>query len=113
VCAPGQGCQKKSLAPYHQACTRLLRADYCGNGTSYTVDGTLLNLYDGVGIQADTERWNLEAEWTEGGARCMARRRLSSSASPTCQASLQSASCGASSHFSTGTLLMNEDPNAL
>jgi hypothetical protein len=113
VCAPGQGCQKKSLAPYHQACTRMLRADYCGNGTSYTVDGTLINLYDSVGIQADTESWNLEAEWTEGGARCMARRRLSSTAVPTCQATLQSASCGASSHFSTGTLLMNEDPSAL
>ena len=113
VCTPGQGCQKKSLAPYHQACTRMLRADYCGDGTSYTVDGTLINLYDGVGIQADTESWNLEAEWTEAGARCMARRRLASTAVPTCQAALSSPSCGSPSHFSSGTLLMNEDPNAL
>jgi hypothetical protein len=113
VCAPGQGCQKRSLAPYHQACTRMLRADYCGDGTSYTADGTLIDLYDAVGIQADTESWNLEAEWTEAGARCMARRRLTSTAVPICQAALQSPSCGSSSHFSSGTLLMNEDPNPL
>lgn len=113
VCTPGQGCQKKSLAPFHQACTRMLRADYCGNGTSYTADGTVINLYDAVGIQADTESWNLEAEWTEGGARCMARRRLASTAVPTCQAALYSPSCGSSSHFSSGTLLMNEDPTPL
>ncbi|HEU4408415.1 MAG TPA: ADYC domain-containing protein [Polyangiaceae bacterium] len=32
------------------ACTRMLRADDCGDGTSYTVNGTTINLYDGVVI---------------------------------------------------------------
>ncbi len=36
----------RSLRDYHQACTRAARADFCGDGTSYTVDGTLIDLYD-------------------------------------------------------------------
>lgn len=58
------------LASYHQACTRLLRADYCGDGSSYTENGTWVNLYDPLGIQQDTEDWVFEAHWDEGGARC-------------------------------------------
>jgi hypothetical protein len=33
-------------APYFQACTRMARADYCGNGRSRTVDGTMINYID-------------------------------------------------------------------
>jgi hypothetical protein len=54
-----------------QTCVRALRADYCGNGKSYTVDGTLLNIYDKVGIQLDTEAWTPEAEWATSGAVCI------------------------------------------
>src|SRR4051794_36252715 len=36
------------------SCVRALRADYCGDGTSYTVDGTTVNLFDVLGIQSDT-----------------------------------------------------------
>jgi hypothetical protein len=60
-----------SLAPYHQACTRMVRADYCGDGTSHTRDGNRINLYDTLGIQQDTESWTVEAEWDEHGARCV------------------------------------------
>ena len=35
-----------SLASYHQACTRMARADYCGDGTSHTQDGTWIEYYD-------------------------------------------------------------------
>ena len=55
------------------ACTRALRADYCGNGTPYTVDGTLINLYDSAGIERDTEAWDLEAAWSPNGAVCIKR----------------------------------------
>jgi hypothetical protein len=58
------------LAPYHQACTRLLRGDYCGDGSSYTQDGNRVNLYDRLGIQQDTENWVFEANWDANGARC-------------------------------------------
>jgi hypothetical protein len=39
----------KSLRDYHQTCMRAALADYCGNGTSYTVNGTIIDLYDRLG----------------------------------------------------------------
>ncbi len=103
-----QGCGSVSLASYHQACTRMVRADYCGDGRSFTQNGTLINLYDGVGIQLDTESWNTEAEWDAQGARCVSQRRLGGSAGPLCARNLYPSSCGAPSHFNGGTLLMTE-----
>jgi hypothetical protein len=34
---------------HHQACTRLIRADYCGDGASHTRDGTLIEIIDRLG----------------------------------------------------------------
>ena len=43
-----------TLADYHQACVRLIRADYCGHqGT--TNDGMLIDIYDHLGIQRPAE----------------------------------------------------------
>ncbi len=53
------------------ACVRMLRGDYCGTGTPYTVDGQVINVYDNVGVQFDTEAFLPEAEWTADGARCL------------------------------------------
>jgi hypothetical protein len=60
-----------SLAPYHQACTRMVRADYCGDGASHTREGNRINVYDRLGVQQDTQGWAFEAEWDENGARCV------------------------------------------
>lgn len=60
-----------SLDPLHQTCTRAMRADYCGDGRSYTVDGTPINIYDRLGIQVDTEAWSFEARWNVDGAMCV------------------------------------------
>ena len=67
-----------SLAPHHQACVRLLRADYCGDGTGHTRDGTTVSIYDRVGIQADEPAPGMafEAAWGPGGAVCVRRTRL-------------------------------------
>jgi hypothetical protein len=71
-CLSPNQCASRSLAQYHQACTRLLRADYCGDGTPTTRDGTEVDLWDALGIQRDDESsWRLEAEWSEGGAVCV------------------------------------------
>jgi hypothetical protein len=59
------------LDHHHQACARLIRADYCGDGVSHTSDGALVNLYDDIGVQVDTESWDIEAEWDIHGARCL------------------------------------------
>ena len=56
------------------SCVRALRADYCGNGTPYTVDGTLVNLFDSAGLQTDEADWDAEAEWTPEGARCISKK---------------------------------------
>lgn len=99
-------CRDVSIADYHQACTRMLRADYCGDGVAHTVDGTMISGYDALGIRVDTDHFAFEAEWTPAGARCAARQRIAGPA-PTCWSSLQKADCGADADFLDGTLLMS------
>ena len=110
ACTAPFRCGLTRLKDHHQACTRMLRADYCGDGTPNTVDGTLINIYDGIGIQRDTDPWTFEAEWTTSGARCVDRGRVG--LLPPCAAARADATCGAKSHFQTGTLLMTEDHTA-
>jgi len=94
-----------------ESCVRLLRADYCGDGTSYTVNGQLVNLYDDAGIQVDTESWGVEAEWTRDGARCIRdatyTRAYRLGFAPTCAAQKVSATCGT---FAAGAVLVDELP---
>ena len=99
-----------ALRPHHQACTRMLRADYCGNGTSHTVDGTLINLYDDEGINVDTATWTKEAEWNANGAPCVGptsalRLQLTGLPVPACVSSRVSNGCG---NFRSGTLMVTE-----
>ncbi len=74
---PLWNCSQVSLRDYHQACTRMLRADYCGNGVSYTVTGTLLDIYDYLDppITLREELWQTEARWTAAGAMCLSKPR--------------------------------------
>jgi len=93
------------------SCVRLLRGDFCGNGVAYTIDGNLLNLYDNVGVQADTEAWDAEAEWGPSGARCInshnaARYELTVSQDPSCVKHEETSSCGRS--FANGAVLIDE-----
>ena len=105
-----------SLAPYHQACTRALRADYCGDGNSWTLDGRRIDLYDAIGIQQQTRPfWLLEAEWDDASANCVTTQRVIDLKNllgtvSGCILSRVSLTCGSSSHFSRGTLLMNRYP---
>ncbi len=61
---------------YHQACVRMVRADYCGDGTPWTADGTSINVGDYYNTQRDTELWHLEATWSPKGARYLWVGRL-------------------------------------
>jgi hypothetical protein len=99
------------LAQHHQACVRMIRADYCGNGISHTTTGHLVNLYDGLGIQVDTNPFRVEAEWDANGARCVTNaHRAPLNADLSCVDSTLAASCGDLSHFDSGTLIINEIP---
>lgn len=66
------------LAPLHQACTRAVRADYCGNGQPYTHDGTVIDIYDRLNIQRrdDLPDMSFEAAWGPAGAVCVRRTRV-------------------------------------
>lgn len=101
----------RSLADHHQACTRMVRADFCGDGTSYTQDGTWVNLYDSVGVQEDTEgTWLPEAEWSPDGALCMTQTTRAQTAVSCPALATALPDCGQRAHFRTGTLLMSEVP---
>lgn len=66
-----------SLAGYHQACTRMVRFDYCGDGKTHTVDGTEIDVYDL--LKLNTRDVGLldpfDAAWSEEGAYCIERQR--------------------------------------
>jgi hypothetical protein len=110
ACPGGRGrCPAVSLADLHQACTRAFRADYCGDGTSFTVDGTRIDVSDAFGYRTASPGWAFEAEWTTDGARCASRLRVPSQGTPSCWANLQSKTCGANADFSAGALLMTQD----
>ena len=66
------------LWDHHQACVRMFRADYCGDGVAATRDGTLIDMYNGLGVQAEEGKRDLrfEAGWGKDGAVCVARPRV-------------------------------------
>jgi ADYC domain-containing protein len=68
------------LDTYHQACIRLVRADYCG-GHGTTRDGMLIDIYDTIGIQeldpqSEAAGVRFEAAWSPAGAVCVAHTRV-------------------------------------
>jgi hypothetical protein len=67
----------RAMWDLHQACVRLFRADYCGDGRPHTRDGTRIDLYDRLGIQKDEPEpgMRFEAAWGPEGAVCVARPR--------------------------------------
>jgi hypothetical protein len=70
--------QGVDLWDHHQACTRMARADYCGNGKATTRNGTLVDIYDELGIQKSMPREGMrfEAAWGTEGALCVNHPRI-------------------------------------
>jgi len=74
----------KSLSDLHQACTRMARADYCGDGRSHTHEDTIIDMYDQYGLitpstevsaEWDPARGSFEAAWGPDGATCLSHTR--------------------------------------
>jgi hypothetical protein len=70
------------LVSTHWACTRLARADYCGNGVSHTHDDTAINLWDNLPSPGPIQSHGttpllmfFEAGWNTGGAVCLSHAR--------------------------------------
>ena len=71
----------QSLWDYHQACVRMLRADYGGDGVGHTRDGTTIDPFDQLGIQSfepdpHGPKLEFEAAWGPDGAVCVRRTRI-------------------------------------
>lgn len=94
-------------ATMHQACTRMVRADYCGDGISSTRDGTKIDVFDTRGVQsaANEPGFAFEAGWNENGATCVNRARLAG-AVPSCWRDLPTCN-SAEDAMSRGASLMN------
>ncbi|WP_224373167.1 ADYC domain-containing protein [Hyalangium versicolor] len=81
---PWEVMEGRSLQQLHQACTRMARADYCGDGHSHTLHDTPIDMYDDLSVQTrareategwEPERANFEAAWTPDGAWCLSHTR--------------------------------------
>ncbi|MSP58931.1 MAG: pentapeptide repeat-containing protein [Myxococcales bacterium] len=114
---PWQSAGNKSLADHHQACTRMVRADYCGDGVAWTREGETIDLYDALGIQVDTQpKWVFEAEFRTDGAACVSKERVKEiktidGKNPRkCIEDRVNGMCGAPKHFNAGTLIMVRHP---
>ena len=66
----------------HWACTRLAHADYCGDGTTHTHDGTEINVWDNLPSPGPIQAHGttplgmlFEAGWDTGGAVCFSHAR--------------------------------------
>lgn len=78
--------QSADLRDLHLACTRMVRADYCGNGHSATKVGVDVDVWDTAGIKLQstttpptlTGTPRFEAAWDTHGAACYDHFRLAS-----------------------------------
>lgn len=66
-----------SLADHYRACTRMVRADYCGTNVPHTENGTPIDISDGLSpaLLAPETDWPIEAKWGPHGAVCLNQPR--------------------------------------
>jgi hypothetical protein len=110
-----KGPRGEDLTPYHAACVRMVRADYCGDDQPHTKNGTFIDLYDVLGIQKrepEDAEFTFEAGWAPGGAVCVAHTRWSDVATlaelrQSCPRLVQVEACDEASARSKGALLFN------
>lgn len=101
---------------YHQACVRMIRGDYCGDGITHTLPGVLIDAYDRRGTSRSQEPANgkmtFEAAWTPRGAYCLENPRFDlDSSRPENACALRLPRCGLKDFTSfdlpSGVLWMN------
>ncbi len=67
-----------------QAMLKMYTGDFCGDGTTYTVQGTPMRWVSSTGVAGPVGPTlnSFESYWNENGALCMDRHRLASSTNP-------------------------------
>ena len=68
----------RSMLDWYNACVRMVRGDYCGDGRHFTRNGTLIDIYDAIGVQTSDQdpSFSFEAMWRPDGAVCVAHPRI-------------------------------------
>jgi len=68
----------EAMREVYNACVRMVRADYCGEGEGTTRTGTLIDHYDAEGIEQSEHdpKFEFEAGWTASGAVCVRHVRI-------------------------------------
>lgn len=106
----------KASADVHQACTRMVRADYCGTGISFTRNGVPIWSWDGKGPDDRPADQLFEAGWGRDGAKCVQRTRFDATRDgaavfPSCWSSIPR--CGSTADaLQAGALVVNTSPRA-
>jgi hypothetical protein len=69
-----------TMADIHQTCTRMVRADYCGDGTPHTVTGRQLDVWDNLAWPVNDRDYGVNlppgAIWAPDGASVMGCARV-------------------------------------
>jgi hypothetical protein len=80
---PWAGPDGSQLRGLYNACIRMVRADYCGDGTATTKDGQQIDIYDDYRIQTpeNVPAMDFEAGWSADGAVCVRHVRVKENAS--------------------------------
>jgi hypothetical protein len=106
----------RPMREYYDACVRMVRADYCGDGRAWTRDGTIIDMWDDQGIQKpDTQNdqaFSFEAGWKPDGAVCVAHTRIPENITldklkASCPRLATTPTCDEASARATGALLFN------
>src|SRR5712692_10478154 len=68
----------RPMLDWYNACVRMVRGDYCGDGRPFTRDGTIIDIYDRIGVQKsdDDPSFSFEAIWGPDGGICVAHTRI-------------------------------------
>lgn len=71
------GAGNPATADQRQATLKMLTADYCGGGTSYTQNGTPLQVVNHAGtVYMSSQLGPVESVWTKNGAVCLGTTRI-------------------------------------
>ena len=78
----GHAADGTPLLPYYQACVRLVRADYAGDGRGATKNSQPIDIYDRLGVQppAYDLPYEFEAGFAPDGATCVRQVRVKENA---------------------------------
>jgi ADYC domain len=115
LCDDDGGCSwtYRDWQDLHQTCTRMVRADYCGDGTTHTVTGMDIDIYDTIGFKIPdySVPRRFEAMWRPDGTSWLSCYRVGPLAGGECPVYTDPYAYGVlDSHVVMHACPMSEDP---